>query len=69
MKGCSPPLQADYSLEDVVLDALEGLRIPIALGLSSGHTSSPLVTLPLGIRARLRCGDDARFEMLEPAVE
>jgi muramoyltetrapeptide carboxypeptidase len=68
MKGCSPPLQADYSLEDVILGALDGLRVPIAIGLSSGHASSPFVTLPLGVRARLACAGEARFELLETAV-
>jgi muramoyltetrapeptide carboxypeptidase len=65
MKGCSPRLDAGYGLEDVLLDALAGLDIPVAIGLSSGHTPSPNVTLPLGVRARLSCGKDARFEVLE----
>jgi len=68
MKGCSPALDADYSLEDVILEALTGLEVPIALGLSSGHTTHPFVTLPLGVRARLTCGDEARVELLEAAV-
>lgn len=68
MKGCAPALAADYSLEDVILEALAGLDVPIALGLSSGHTTHPSVTLPLGVQARLVCGDDARFEVLEAAV-
>ena len=68
MKGCAPPMAADFSLEDVILEALDGLDVPVALGLSSGHTSSPNVTLPLGVRARLACGESARFEVLEPAV-
>jgi muramoyltetrapeptide carboxypeptidase len=68
MKGCSPRLDADYGLEEVLLDALAGLDVPIALGLSSGHTSSPNLTLPLGVRVRLSCGEDARFEVLEAAV-
>jgi len=68
MKGCSPRLDADFSLEDVILEALAGLEVPIALGLSSGHTTHPFVTLPLGVQARLTCGDDARFELLEAAV-
>jgi muramoyltetrapeptide carboxypeptidase len=68
MKGCSPRLDAGYGLEDVLRDALSGLDVPVALGLSSGHTASPNVTLPLGVRARLACGEDARFEVLEAAV-
>jgi muramoyltetrapeptide carboxypeptidase len=65
MLGCAPRLQADYTLQDVILDALAGLDVPVALGLSSGHTRSPNVTLPLGLRARLSCAaDGARFEVL-----
>lgn len=67
--GCSPALDAGYTLEDVMLDALSGLDLPVALGLSSGHTSSPLVTLPLGVRARLRCDESsAALAVLEPGV-
>jgi muramoyltetrapeptide carboxypeptidase len=68
MKGCSPPIAGDYALEDVILDALDGLDVPIALGLSSGHASGPAVTLPLGVQARLVSGADARLEVLEAAV-
>jgi len=68
LKGCAPALDADYALEDVILEALAGVDVPIALGLSSGHTRHPFVTLPFGVRARLACGGDARFEVLERAV-
>lgn len=70
MKGCSPRLDADYTLEDVVKEALEGLDVPVAIGLSSGHSTGPNVTLPFGVRARLACtADQARFELMEAAVE
>jgi muramoyltetrapeptide carboxypeptidase len=69
MKGCAPPRDAEFGLEDVVLEATEGLEVPVAIGLSSGHAAGPQVTLPLGVRARLDCGDQATFEILEPAVE
>ena len=69
MKGCSPRLAADYTLEDVVKEALEGLDVPLALGLSSGHSTGPNVTLPFGVRARLSCSPaEARFELKERAV-
>ena len=68
MKGCLPESEAGYTLEQVILGALEGLDVPIALGLSSGHTSGPNVTLPLGTRARLESGETARFSVLEPGV-
>lgn len=68
MKGCTPPFSASFTLEDVILDALDGLEVPVALGLSSGHASGPAVTLPLGVSGRLSCGTEARLEVLEPAV-
>jgi len=70
MKGCAPGFDEDYALEDVLLEALAGLDVPIALGLSSGHTTLPNVTLPLGVRARPECGNgEARFAVLEAPVE
>jgi len=67
--GCSPSLDAGYSLETVVLDALGLPGVPVALGQSSGHARSPNVTLPLGVRARLECDDaGASLRILEPAV-
>jgi muramoyltetrapeptide carboxypeptidase len=69
MRGCAPRLDEGYTLEAVMLDALLGLDIPIALGLSSGHTASDAISLPLGVRARLDCQEhEARFAILEPAV-
>jgi muramoyltetrapeptide carboxypeptidase len=68
MRGCTPRFDADFGLEDVIADALAGLDVPIALGLSSGHTNNPFVSLPFGVPARLSCGADARFEVLGPAV-
>lgn len=69
MKGCAGKMDASFALEDVIRDSLDGLDVPIALGLSSGHTRSPNVTLPLGVRARLECGPGGgRFEILDPAV-
>jgi len=68
MRGCAPRLGEDYRLEDVLLEALDGLEVPVALGLSSGHANSPAVALPLGVAALLDCGDGARFEVREPGV-
>jgi muramoyltetrapeptide carboxypeptidase len=70
MKGCAPGFHEDYRLEDILLEALEGLEVPVALGLSSGHTAHPNITLPLGVRARLECvGGEAFFAALEAPVE
>ena len=70
MKGCAPGFDEDYTLEGVLLEALEGLEVPVAIGLSSGHTTLPNVTLPLGVRARLECANGASsFAVLEAPVE
>jgi muramoyltetrapeptide carboxypeptidase len=69
MKGCAPGFHEDYRLEDVLLAALDGLDVPVALGLSSGHTAHPNLTLPLGVKARLECvGGEAFFAALEAPV-
>lgn len=68
MQDCNPNYGAGYTLGDVILEALAGIDVPIAIGLSSGHTRNPNVTLPFGVRARLTCGDEARLEILEPSV-
>jgi muramoyltetrapeptide carboxypeptidase len=69
MKGCAPSYSETYRLETVLLEALEGLHVPIALGLSSGHTAHPNITLPLGVRARLECvNGEAWFGVLEAPV-
>jgi muramoyltetrapeptide carboxypeptidase len=69
MQGCHTGADVDYRLADVLLRALDGLDLPIAMGLPSGHTTRPNVTLPFGVRARLACRDgEARFEVLEPSI-
>jgi len=65
LSTCAAPPGVDWTLDDVIREALDGLDVPIASGLRSGHTR-PNVTLPLGVRARLTCGPGgARFEILE----
>jgi len=70
MRGCAPRAGEGYGLDEVLLEALEGLDLPVAAGLSSGHASRPVVALPLGVRARLACGDDgdARLRVMEAPV-
>jgi muramoyltetrapeptide carboxypeptidase len=68
MDGCIPAAGADYSLEDVLRSELAGLEIPMAFGLAAGHTALPNLTLPLGVRMQLTCGDTGELAVLEPAV-
>lgn len=68
MKGCRPGPGSPFTLDEVLLSAFEGLQVPVAVGLSSGHTVGPNVTLPLGVRASLLCGESARLTIEERAV-
>ncbi len=68
MLDCSSPGAPPSLLEDAILSALDGLDIPIAIGLRSGHVSHENVTLTFGVEAELAVGDIAQLEILEPAV-
>jgi muramoyltetrapeptide carboxypeptidase len=57
-----------YAIEDVILDVLQDLDVPILFGFPTGHTSRPHVIVPFGVSGRLSLGDDALFELLEPSV-
>jgi muramoyltetrapeptide carboxypeptidase len=69
MLECASPGAADDLLENAILSALEGLDIPIAFGLRSGHVSRQNVTLTFGVEAELQAGDEAQLALLEPAVK
>jgi muramoyltetrapeptide carboxypeptidase len=47
---------------------LGALGIPVVWGAAVGHTPRPMLTLPLGIRCRLRATGSGLLEFLEPAV-
>lgn len=56
------------AVRDVCLRLLGDLRVPLVFGSPVGHTSRPMLTLPLGVRGRLRAGDGGSIEILEAAV-
>jgi muramoyltetrapeptide carboxypeptidase len=68
MLDCRQSPDQDYTLEEVVLRIVEGLRIPVAFGLRSGHVSHSNITLPIGVRARLEVGNDVSLKILESAT-
>lgn len=55
-------------LDCAILSALDGLDIPIAIGLRSGHVSRQNVTLTFGVEAELALADEPTLKILEPAV-
>jgi muramoyltetrapeptide carboxypeptidase len=65
--GCDAPPGTE-TVKDVARRILGSLEIPVVWGAAIGHTDRPMLTLPLGVRARLTTQETARLEFLEPAV-
>jgi muramoyltetrapeptide carboxypeptidase len=63
-----PPEGSSVTVADVCRRVLGPLRIPIVFGAPIGHTLRPMLTLPLGVRAKLHASGEGRIEILEPAV-
>ena len=68
MLDCRQSPDQDYTLEEVILRIVEGLRIPVAFGLRSGQVSRANITLPIGVRARLTVDDSVELRILENAT-
>jgi len=56
------------SVREVCARILRPLGIPIVFGAPVGHTMRPMLTIPLGIPARLDAEGEGTLEFLEPAV-
>jgi muramoyltetrapeptide carboxypeptidase len=68
MLDCTNLPNQGYTLEEVILDVLDGATFPILYGFSTGHTSRANIVVPFGIHAKLSLGSVSRFELLESAV-
>jgi muramoyltetrapeptide carboxypeptidase len=68
MLDCASPGAAPDLLDRAILSALDGLDIPIAIGLRSGHVSRGNVTLTFGVAAELNLANEPTLTLLEPAV-
>jgi muramoyltetrapeptide carboxypeptidase len=69
MLDCLQSSSQGYTLEEVVLRVVGDLGVPVAFGFRSGHVSARNITLPLGIRARLRVGaHEVTLAFLEAAT-
>lgn len=70
--GEFPECEAPAGSEDVhsiIGRFLEEWKVPVVWGAAVGHTLRPMLTLPLGIRARLECAAGRTdLSYLEPAV-
>jgi muramoyltetrapeptide carboxypeptidase len=67
---CEGPAGTE-TVKDVAERILKPLGFPIVWGAAIGHTSRPMLTLPLGVRARLFANEtssgSSMLEILEPA--
>ncbi|MFZ3200873.1 MAG: LD-carboxypeptidase [Candidatus Acidiferrales bacterium] len=63
---CDPPPGGE-TVKDVARRILQPLGVPVVWGASVGHTSRAMLTLPLGVPARLSAEGSPRLEILEPA--
>lgn len=64
----APPVDGSPSVREVAHRILGPLKIPVVWGARVGHTPRPMLTLPLGVRARLDARGAGKLEILEPAV-
>lgn len=71
--GCDAG-QGSETVRDVVRRIVAPLGIPTVFGAPIGHTDRPMLTIPLGVRARLRASAASgaavatQLDILEPAV-
>jgi len=67
--GSDPPIQGSPTVRAVCKHLLAPLGIPIVFGAPIGHAERAMLTIPLGIRARLRAAGEGTLEFLEAAVK
>ena len=65
---CEPPVAGSPTVRDVCARILGPLGVPVVFGAPVGHTMQPMLTIPLGVNARLHPQGDGMLEILEPAV-
>ena len=56
------------SVHEVLEPILAPLRVPVVYGAPVGHTKRHMLTVPLGVRAKLHAKGEGLLEILEPAV-
>ena len=61
-------MSGSATVRDVCLRILGALGVPVVFGAAVGHTPRPMLTVPLGVKARLKAEGEGELEILEPAV-
>jgi muramoyltetrapeptide carboxypeptidase len=65
---CEPPVVGSPTVQDICARILGDLRVPVVFGAPVGHTTRPMLTVPLGVRAVLHAKGEGALEMMESAV-
>ena len=65
---CESPVAGSPTVRDVCQRILAPLNVPAVFGAPIGHTMRPMLTVPLGVKARLSAAGAGVLEILEPAV-
>jgi len=65
---CEAPLVGSPTVRDVCARILGPLGIPVVFGAPIGHTLRPMLTIPLGVNARLDARGGGTLEISEAAV-
>ena len=65
---CEPPTRGSQIVPEICAEILGPLDIPIVYGAPIGHTKRAMLTVPLGVRAKLEAKSEGTLEILEPAV-
>jgi len=64
----NPAAAGGVTVRDVCRRLLGPLRVPVVYGAAVGHTPRAMLTVPLGVRARLVASGEGKLEILETAV-
>jgi muramoyltetrapeptide carboxypeptidase len=65
---CDAAATGSETVRDVCARILGALGVPIVYGAAVGHTPRPMLTVPLGVKARLKAVGEGELKILEPAV-
>jgi muramoyltetrapeptide carboxypeptidase len=63
-----PPAGSGVTVRDVCRRILGRMGIPVIFGAAFGHTHRPMLTIPLGVKARLTTIGEGKLEILEAPV-
>ena len=70
MIDCVQTANQPYTLQEVITRIVGDLGVPVAFGLKSGHVTSRNITLPLGVKAKLKvAGKKVDLKFLESSVK